>query len=159
MGRNARYTEEVLREAVAVSFSFAGVLRELGLEPGGGTQANIANKIRKLGIDHSHFTGQAHLKGKSPSNKLAAEQVFRVLPEGSPRLKALQLRRALEESGVEVKCNRCNLTTWNGKFLQLEVNHIDGDAMNCLRDNLEFICPNCHSQDSHTSMPHGYRNK
>lgn len=159
MGRNARYTEEVLRGAVAVSFSFAGVLRELGLEPGGGTQANIANKIRKLGIDHSHFTGQAHLKGKSPSNKLTAEQVLRVLPEGSPRLKALQLRRALEESGVEVKCNRCNLTTWNGKFLQLEVNHIDGDAMNCLRDNLEFICPNCHSQDSHTSMPHGRRNK
>ena len=159
MGRKSRYTEEELSIAVVKSASFAGVLRELGLEPGGGTQANIANKIRKLGIDHSHFTGQAHLKGKSPSNKLAAEQVFKILPAGSRRLDGRLLRRALEESGVEVKCNRCDLKTWNGKFLQLEVNHIDGDAMNCLRDNLEFICPNCHSQDLHTSMPHRFRTK
>lgn len=159
MGRNSKYTEEELREAVAVSLSFAGVLRELGLEPGGGTQANIANRIRKLGIDYSHFTGQAHLKGKSPSNKLAADQVFRILPEGSPRLKTAQLRRALEESGVEVKCNRCNLTTWNGMFLQLEVNHIDGNAMNCLKENLEFICPNCHSQETDTNRPHKRKTK
>lgn len=160
MGRKSRYTEEELREAVVKSVSFAGVLRELGLESGGGTQSNIANKIRKLGIDHSHFTGQAHLKGKSPSNKMTAEQVFRILPEGSRRLDARVLRRALEEVGTELKCNQCNLgTTWQGKPLQLEVNHIDGNAMNCLFENLEFICPNCHSQDSHTSMPYKFRDK
>lgn len=160
MGRKSKYTEEALSEAVVKSVSFAGVLRELGLEPGGGTQANIANKIRKLGIDHSHFTGQAHLKGKSPSNKLAAEEVFKILPEGSRRLDGRILRRALEEVGTELKCNRCSSgATWQGKFLQLEVNHIDGNAMNCLFDNLELICPNCHSQDSHTSMPHRFRTK
>lgn len=160
MGRKSSYTEEELSSAVEKSVSFAGVLRELGFEPGGGRQANIANKVRKLGIDHSHFTGQAHLKGKSPSNKLPAEKIFRRLPEGSHRLKANQLRRALEEAGVDLKCNRCPLeTTWQGKFLQLEVNHIDGDAMNCLFENLEFICPNCHAQDSHSNLPLRYRNK
>ncbi len=30
----------------------------------------------------------------------------------------------------------------------LEVNHIDGDAENCKEENLEVICPNCHSLTS-----------
>jgi hypothetical protein len=27
----------------------------------------------------------------------------------------------------------------------LEINHIDGDAENCIESNLEVVCPNCHS--------------
>jgi hypothetical protein len=50
---------------------------------------------------------------------------------------------------AEVKgysCNCCGISSWNGKTLVLEVNHIDGDAINNHLDNLEFLCPNCHSQ-------------
>jgi hypothetical protein len=59
MGRPSKYTEQELRRAVQKSLAFAGVLRELGLQPGGGTQANIANRIRKLGIDtcYTDITG------------------------------------------------------------------------------------------------------
>lgn len=152
MGRKSSWTEEQLREAVSLSVSFAGVLRHLGLEPGGGTQANIASRIRAMEIDHSHFTGQAHLKGKSPSNKLAPEEVLRVLPEGSNRLEARRLRKALQELGVEQVCNQCGLgQEWRGKFIQLEINHIDGNWLNCLQENLELLCPNCHSQDNYSS--------
>jgi len=28
----------------------------------------------------------------------------------------------------------------------VEVNHIDGNAENCQEENLEVICPNCHSE-------------
>lgn len=151
MSRQSTYTETMLRDAIDKSVSFAGVLRELGLKPGG-AQAGVIKKAKELNIDYSHFTGQAHLKGKSPSNKLPADKIFRVLPEGSRRLDAHLLRRALEESGVPKKCNHCSLEgIWNGKFLQLEINHIDGNYLNCLLDNLEFICPNCHSQDTYSS--------
>jgi Zn finger protein HypA/HybF involved in hydrogenase expression len=156
----AKYTKEILEEAVSNAVSFAGVVRFLGLKPAGGTHYHIANMIRKFEIDHSHFTGQAHLKGKSSSNRMTAEQVFRVLPEGSTRLKSVQLRRVLKEVGVEEKCNRCGQgTIWQGKEITLEINHVDGDWLNCLQDNLEFICPNCHSQESHSNMPHKYRDK
>ena len=50
---------------------------------------------------------------------------------------------------AEVKgysCNCCGISSWNEKTLVLEVNHIDGDAINNHLDNLEFLCPNCHSQ-------------
>ena len=54
-------------------------------------------------------------------------------------------RYLLEESGY--KCSKCG---WNevhpvtGK-VPLEINHIDGDAHNNKRENLEVLCPNCHS--------------
>jgi len=47
----------------------------------------------------------------------------------------------------ENKCCKCGWSQINptSKSIPLEVNHIDGDALNCSEDNLELICPNCHS--------------
>jgi hypothetical protein len=47
----------------------------------------------------------------------------------------------------EPKCYECGIgEEWNGKSLILEMDHIDGDKHNNKRDNLRFLCPNCHSQ-------------
>jgi hypothetical protein len=35
---------------------------------------------------------------------------------------------------------------WQGRSLTLEVDHIDGDYRNNLKDNLRFLCPNRHRQ-------------
>ena len=43
------------------------------------------------------------------------------------------------------KCNRCGLDEWLGQHLVLELDHKNGDNKNNDRDNLEMICPNCHS--------------
>jgi hypothetical protein len=51
----------------------------------------------------------------------------------------------LTESGY--KCSECGWGELN-KFtnkVPLEIDHIDGDAKNNLRDNLKVVCPNCHS--------------
>jgi hypothetical protein len=47
----------------------------------------------------------------------------------------------------DYKCHKCG---WNERnpttgSIPLEVNHIDGNAENCKEENLEIICPNCHS--------------
>jgi len=52
-------------------------------------------------------------------------------------------RRVLEEQGY--KCNRCGLAEWQGIKLSLEVDHKDGNTANNQRENLEGLCPNCHS--------------
>ena len=43
------------------------------------------------------------------------------------------------------KCNRCGLSEWQGEKLTLEIDHKDGNHSNNVRENLEGLCPNCHS--------------
>lgn len=43
------------------------------------------------------------------------------------------------------QCTSCNNTEWMGKPIPLEIHHIDGDADNDTKDNLEQLCPNCHA--------------
>ena len=45
----------------------------------------------------------------------------------------------------ENKCNKCGLDEWLGEYLVLELEHKDGNHFNNDRDNLEMLCPNCHS--------------
>jgi|TARA_Y100000310_G_C19973545_1_gene486566 5-methylcytosine-specific restriction endonuclease McrA len=56
------------------------------------------------------------------------------------------IRRWMHERAND-KCEKCGWNEWN-KFtnkVPLQVNHIDGNALNHRPENLELICPNCHS--------------
>lgn len=45
------------------------------------------------------------------------------------------------------KCSHCGIEPiWNNKPLVFDLEHIDGNSENNKRNNLEVICPNCHSQ-------------
>ena len=56
-----------------------------------------------------------------------------------------RLRVILEQQGA---CNKCGITEWNGDTITLEYEHRDGNNENNARDNVEALCPNCHSQTS-----------
>ena len=43
-------------------------------------------------------------------------------------------------------CNKCGLAKWLELPITLELEHKDGNTQNNERDNLEALCPNCHSQ-------------
>ena len=142
-----KYTREVLEQAVAESTSYAGVMRYLGLRPSGGMQAHLTRQIKKLGIDTTHFTGQAHTKGKPARNRMSWEEILVERPPGSARVKPHLLRRALIEVGVEYKCVLCGLgDDWCGLPLILHVDHIRGDPSDSRLEEVRFLCPNCHSQ-------------
>lgn len=55
-------------------------------------------------------------------------------------------KRILAEQ--DFKCRRCGISDWQGEQITLELEHIDGNNKNDLRDNLECLCPNCHSLTS-----------
>lgn len=44
------------------------------------------------------------------------------------------------------KCAICGIINWNNKPIVLQQDHIDGNPNNLWPDNLQMLCPNCHSQ-------------
>lgn len=139
-------TDEEIKEAVAKNQSLTGVLRQFGITIAGGNFTTLKHKILKLGIDTSHFTGQAHLKGKTHNWSLKAD-LKDILKYGtilSPSYK----KRLIAEGFLKYECSICKIKEWNNIPLVLQVDHIDGDVFNNLLVNLRMLCPNCHSQTS-----------
>lgn len=53
-------------------------------------------------------------------------------------------RKIMEEQNF--RCSLCGIVEeWNGKPLVFEIDHRDGHSSNESRENIRFICPNCHS--------------
>lgn len=53
--------------------------------------------------------------------------------------------RLIKQKLKEYKCEICNLTTWQGVQIPLELNHKNGINNDHRLENLELICPNCHA--------------
>lgn len=149
-----------MQEAVDNSTSYSGVLRYLDLRPSGGMAGHLKNVIIDYGIDTSHFNGHAWNKGQTFTPKKNWEDVLVMNDDKSPRTKRRVLKRCMVEYGIEYKCRKCGVgDSWQGEELAIEINHIDGKFYNNLPDNLEFLCPNCHSQERTSNRPHKYRDK
>ncbi len=146
-----KYTKELLAGLVSDSTSVAQVIRKLGLKEAGGNHSHINSKIKKYGLDTSHFLGQGANCGKNykGGKKKTWDKVL-VLRENGPRYAAVRLRRALIEYGREYKCELCGLgDMWNGKLIRLEVDHINNNWLDNRPQSIRFCCPNCHSQQPH----------
>lgn len=142
-----KYTKEVLDDAVKECASFAQLARVLGKAAVGSTITHLQKRCCRLGVDTSHFTGQAWRKGNTAPNRKSAEDILVLNDPLSNRLERKYLHRALLDIGREYICELCGqLPEWNGKTLTLQVDHIDGRHYNNVRENLRFVCPNCHTQ-------------
>jgi hypothetical protein len=149
---NQKYSKELLEPIVKNSVSVAGVLRKLGLRQSGGNHSHITRRIKLYELDTSHFINpKAFLK--PGSNKLPPDQILVNDRLNGRRDGVCRLRRALLESGVEHKCAVCSLLPyWNGKYLQLQIDHINGITTDNRIENLRFICGNCHMQTDNFGM-------
>lgn len=101
----------------------------------------LKSYFKKYGINYSgnpNRTGFIHEESRVPLNKILNNEVA---------YSNSSLRKRLIESGLKNnKCECCGITDWNGKEINFELHHIDGNHYNNNLDNLQILCPNCHSQ-------------
>ena len=55
-------------------------------------------------------------------------------------------KRLLKEKIFKNECSICGISEWNNKKISMQLDHINGDSSDHKKENLRFLCPNCHSQ-------------
>src|SRR5438105_2770720 len=138
-----KYDGLILKKLVAESLSVREVMTKLGIRIiSGGMHAHIKARIKKEGIDISHFRGKGANFGKNHTGgsiKLTPTQIFVAKSDGY-KTKTDLLRRALLEIRRPYRCYICGLNgIWQGKALKLEIEHKNGSTMDNQETNLEFI--------------------
>lgn len=139
----ARWTKEALQTAVASSTTMCEVLRRLGVEVVGGQHTHISRRVKALGIDTSHFSAPVRsrdVRRRRPEDLLVESLSL------ERRIPGERLKRAMIALGAPERCSLCGTgRMWRDRPLPLEVDHIDGNWRNNRPQNLQLLCPNCHS--------------
>ena len=85
-------TDSDIRDAIATSRSLAGVLKKLGVRPGG-NQSRLRVRIHDAGLDMSHFAGQGWRAGiRVPV--VPRTPLVEVLVKGRPAPSTSDLRKS-----------------------------------------------------------------
>lgn len=72
-------------------------------------------------------------------NRLSENEVFTT----ESIFKTRRVKRYILANNIAIAC--CGHKEWEGQVLVQELHHNDGDKTNNMKENLKFVCPNCHS--------------
>lgn len=124
--------EKELIEAIQTSKSFLEASKKTKSSRG-----YLATLAKNLSIDISHMS-------PGRNRPLPDEEIFCNPSKVTSNTLKIRLLSLFPERN---RCEHCGLLPlWNGKKLSIQLHHRDGNKYNNLIENLEFLCPNCHSQ-------------
>lgn len=145
---NKETAEEICKRV----YSIADFCRMVGWKPTGANYRTFYKYVKEYNLDTSHFTGQKSNLGNKHNIGLSKGEFFRK----DKLIKSKDIIKKLLSIGREYRCEKCGITEWCGEEITLQVHHIDGDHFNNELDNLQLLCPNCHTQ---TDSYAGKKNK
>lgn len=140
-------SDQEFRDIVARNHSWCSCAKELGLSPNGSNAKNqIQKRIKELNLDISHFNKTYDAKQASTKYSLEEIMVKNSSYQNITKLK----ERIIANNIIPYECAIChNKGEWQGEKLVLQLDHINGQHFDHRKENLRFLCPNCHSQ-THT---------
>lgn len=133
------------------SDGYSDVLRKLDLNPKGGNPETLKKIIKEYELDTTQLqinrtnlyrkcANNTHRKRSIPLEDILNNKIQK--PYSSAKL----LKRLIKAGYKQYCCEQCGIKEWNNKPIVLQLEHKDGDHNNNTIDNLQILCPNCHSQ-------------
>lgn len=131
---------ERIKEVIPQCINFTEVLEMLSIPRQGNNSNTLKRLLDENNIDYSHFTGRARVYNNTSTS--ISEYLFNRVKITSGKLRIKLLTEGLKEN----KCEICGITKWLGNPIVCQLHHIDGNNQNNNLENLQILCPNCHSQ-------------
>jgi len=131
LGSN-RYLKDVALDAISRATSFSRAAEILGC-----SKQTVGRLVKVYEAPTDHMK---RARGRLPKD----QHIFKI---GDKRRNSTVKKYVLDNNLIPYVCGSCGQAPeWNGKTLVLQLDHADGDATNDVKENLGFLCPNCHSQ-------------
>lgn len=152
--------KETLQSLFDNSTSVSMVLQSFGFIPQRKDSRKLINQLIVL-MDIDLTRMHENLQNKVNSANSNRDKIRKFEFSRGAFIQGHRLIQNLKKSGHTMKCSHCSIIdTYNGKPISLQVHHVDGDNTNNTLENLELLCPNCHSQtDSYCGKKNKKPNK
>lgn len=135
---------ELVKKYLPVSNSLNHLCNNLGLKGVEGYYKKLKKIIEENNLSTEHFgTLRVEKQNRNQYTAMSDEEFF---VNGCGRDGKAIIKRLVEGKYKEYKCEHCGISEWDGKPLRLQVHHINGDHNDNRLENLQLLCPNCHTQ-------------
>ena len=96
--------------------------------------------LKKMNIEYEGQEHSCHTK----FNRYIPSSYY--TNDSSHNIESFKLKQKLIKEGIKKEqCEICGLTEWQGQKIPLELHHINGNRYDNSLENLQVLCPNCHS--------------
>ena len=139
---NYSITDNIILDMAKTCESITALMKALGLKPNGYAHKRFTLRCEALGIVYNTQRSHSWNKGKKYTKTAVDDYLNNCVAITPYKLKYKLLAAGL----INYKCELCQINAWQGRPLNLQLDHIDGNRLNNNLINLRLLCPNCHSQ-------------